>query len=217
MFGCLPKFYHLGILVEGFSPEALLCQKRGELPSMRQELAWLEQRLKPERLQHSLGVAETARRLAGRYGIDENRAYIAGLLHDCARDLSDADLLKKASYSGIVIDAVEWQMPILLHGRVGAWLAQSELEIGPDIESAIAKHVTGAALMSPLDKLIYLADFIEPGRSFPGLAPIRHEAEESLDRATRLAMDHTLRYLIDQRWLIHTATVEARNRLVSDS
>lgn len=176
---------------------------------------WLENRLTPSRLAHTRGVFSTALELAGRYGTDEEKAGLAAILHDAAKNLGAVQLLSLAEQEGIIVDIVEQQAPDLLHGPVAAVLARRELTIADeDVLRAVAIHTTGAPGMSILDKVIYLADYIEPGRNFPGVLELRRTAARNLDQAVLQAMDGTLRHVIDRGLPIHPLTVAARNWLL---
>ncbi|MGE5589712.1 MAG: bis(5'-nucleosyl)-tetraphosphatase (symmetrical) YqeK [Bacillota bacterium] len=180
-----------------------------------QAWAWVQGRLTPSRLEHTRGVVKAATELARRFGADEEKADLAAILHDAAKNLGGPQLLSLAHQEGIIVDIVQQQAPDLLHGPVAAALARRELnERDEDVLRAVAIHTTGAPGMSALDKVIYLADYIEPGRSFPGVDQLREAAAHSLDRAVLLAMDGALRYVVDRGWLIHPLTVEARNWLL---
>ena len=164
---------------------------------------------------HSVNVSKTAEKLAGRYGADQRKAKLAGILHDCAREIPTAELLQMSRTFGIVVNQVEFSMPVLLHAALGAKLAQREYAVeDPDVLRAIALHTTGDANMTLLDKIIYLADCIEPARKYPGVETLRILAAENLDKALLAALDHSLNYIISQQSLIHPATVAARNDLL---
>ena len=175
----------------------------------------LEQRLSPRRFQHSLGVSHTAARLAKHYGGDEKKAQLAGLLHDYARELPTNSLLKKCETFGIVISTADKKDPVILHAPLGAELVARELAIDDkEVYQAIALHTTGGVPMSLLDKIIYLADCIEPHRHYPGVDELREAAKVDLDFALLAAFDHSLLYLIDQKSWIHPNTIAARNELL---
>ena len=177
---------------------------------------WAEQRLSPERLTHTRGVFAAAKELADRYAVDQGKTGLAAILHDTAKNLGAADLLSLAAEAGIIVNIVQQQAPDLLHGPVAAVLARRELGIADEsVLQAIARHTTGAPGMTDLDKVLYLADYIEPGRTFPGVQSVRQAARQDLDRAVLQAMDGTLRYVIDRGWLIDPLTVEARNWLLN--
>ncbi len=171
--------------------------------------------LSPKRLAHSKGVSETAASLAARYGADIGKARLAGLLHDCARGMPSNILLQVAGASGIVVNDVEQREPMLLHAPVGAVIARRDYGVDdPEVLAAIRWHTTGGPAMTLLDEIIFLADYIEPTRSFPGVDRLRALAEESLPAALLAAYDQTLNHLLAERWLIHPATVEGRNALL---
>lgn len=175
----------------------------------------LAQRLSAKRYKHSMGVSKTAVSLAERFGGDVNKARIAGILHDCAREVPRNILLQRAEAFGIVVGEVEQQEPVLLHAPVGAELARREYGIkDADICRAIVWHTVGGPEMTLLDIIIYLADFIEPGRSFPGVDKLRLLAEKDLDAALLAAYDQTLQYIVEKGGLIHPATVAGRNSLL---
>lgn len=176
----------------------------------------LSKKLSPHRFAHSVGVSQTAVKLAGLYGGDVDKARVAGLLHDCARDLSSHILLKMAESFGIVVSDVETACPMLLHAPVGACLARTDFGItDEEILTAIRWHTTGCRDMSLLAKIIFLADYIEPQRDFPGVDSLRELAWRDLDKAVLAGYDQTLLYIIRQGGLIHSASVDGRNALIT--
>lgn len=177
--------------------------------------AALKARVTGERLAHTYRVLETARRLGRIHGADEEQVAAAALLHDYAKPLPPAVLLDEAIRLGLNPDPVERAQPDLLHGPVAAaLLLEQGLVTDRAVLQAIAVHTTGRAGMSLLEKVIYLADYVEPGRRFPGVEAIRAEAEHDLDRALLGALDNCLVYVVQQGWLIHPASVETRNWLL---
>lgn len=175
----------------------------------------VQRRLSPERFRHVLGVVGTSLELAGRYGVDPEKARIAALLHDVAKEYSRERLLKAALDFGIVLSELELRATALIHAPVGAEMARREFGVDdPDILAAIRYHTTGRAGMSPLEKVVFLADYIEPGRSFPGVDEVRNAALASLDEAVLLALDQSLVYLITRGRLIHPDALAARNELL---
>ncbi len=175
----------------------------------------LAKQLSPKRLEHSRGVSHTAAELAARYGADVAKAELAGLLHDCARGMPNNLLLQAAAASGIVVNSVEQREPVLLHAPLGAVIAGRDYGVDdPEVLSAIRWHTTGGPVMALLDEIVFLADYIEPGRSFPGVDRLRELAAASLPEALLAAYDQTLRYLLSEGGLIHPATVEGRNALL---
>ena len=179
---------------------------------MEKMLEMLKERLTPGRLSHSLGVSETAGKLALQYGTEPEKARIAGLVHNCARELPNNILLQKAQSFGIVISDVELANPSLLHAPVGAHLAKADFGIEDEqVLQAVKRHTTGAPAMTVLDKIVFLADYIEPNRFFPGVDKLRETAKTSLDDAVIAAYDQTLQFIIAQGGLIHIDSVAGRN------
>ncbi|MDR3562890.1 MAG: bis(5'-nucleosyl)-tetraphosphatase (symmetrical) YqeK [Negativicutes bacterium] len=171
--------------------------------------------LSSKRWEHSLGVAATAAELAEIYGADRGKARLAGLIHDCAREMSNNTLLQTAEAFGIVVTDVDKWQPVLLHASVGAVIAQREYGVDdPEVLHAILWHTTGGPEMSLLDNILFLADFIEPGRSFAGVDKLRKLAKKNLRDALLAAYDQTLNYLIIKQRPIHFATVAGRNALM---
>lgn len=150
-----------------------------------------------KRFQHTLGVEFTATALAMKHDEVLLDAQIAGLLHDCAKCLSDEKLIKICVKNHLDISEVERRNPYLLHGKAGAVLAKSEFGIeDQNILNAIQYHTTGRPGMSKLEKIIFIADYIEPGRKeAPGLPEIRKLAFEDLDKTMIRILEDTLTYL----------------------
>lgn len=168
-----------------------------------------------KRTEHSQGVMDTAVKLANIYNGDANKAKIAGLLHDCAKYKDKSYLLKRANDFGMVLDEIMQENTQLIHGPLGAEVAREEFGIkDEEILNAIRYHTTGRENMTLLDKIIYIADYIEPGRSFPGVEEARDLAFKDLDKSIRCAMDNTIIHLANTGKLIHLDTIKARNYLV---
>ena len=154
----------------------------------------LKKLLPEKRYRHSLGVADTACEMAARFGCDEDKAYLTGLIHDCAK-YYDAEatekLLLENGYTREQLDAIV--IPVR-HADAGVFVARREFGIDdPEILRAIRLHTTGGADMTALDKVIYVADFIEPNRSpFPALEPAREAAKHDLDEAVRVCARSTV-------------------------
>lgn len=148
------------------------------------------------RYSHVVRVARFADRLAARHGLDCNRARIAGMLHDLARLMPASELVEGCERRGLPVDAFAREYPIVLHAPLGAALAKERFGIDdPHILSAIEKHTTGAAQMSPLDCVLYLADGLEPGRDFSGRAALAALAFEDLAAAMRGTLEASFSYL----------------------
>lgn len=182
------------------------------LPAIEEEV---RRRLSPERFRHVLGVVATSLELAHRFGIDREKAQLAAVLHDVAKEYPRKRLLKEALDFGIVLSEIELQVTELIHAPVGAEVARREFGVDdPEVLAAVRYHTTGRAGMAPLEKLLFVADYIEPGRSFPGVDEVRMAAERSLDEAALLALDQSLVYLITRGRLIHPDALAARNDLL---
>ena len=147
------------------------------------------------RYAHILRVARVASALALAHGVNTSQARIAGLFHDLARLYPGERLLRECMERGMPIDDFEREAPIVLHARLGAELARDWFGVEDEaILSAIRKHTVGAATMSPLDEIVYLADGLEPGRDFAGRAKLLALAFESLTAAMRAQLTKTLVY-----------------------
>jgi predicted HD superfamily hydrolase involved in NAD metabolism len=178
-------------------------------------VAQLSKTLSAKRLQHSIGVSKTAEKLAECFGCDKIKARLAGILHDLAREVPVDKMLSEAHAFGIVVNDMEKAEPILLHAPLAAKLAQTKFQIHDvEILQAIFLHTTGGSHMSSLDKIIYLADVIEPGRNGNDLEELRELAYRDLDKAMLMALDQSIRYILARSRLLHPATIEARNELL---
>jgi predicted HD superfamily hydrolase involved in NAD metabolism len=177
----------------------------------------LQRRQSGELYRHSLGAAETAARLAELYHEDRDRAYLAGLIHDYAKELNPALLLQKAEQLNLPLDPVTRIEGLkLLHAPVGAALVSAELGIDdPGILSAVAYHTTGRAGMTLLEKIIYLADFIEPNRDFPGVERLRELSGKGLDTAILAAVNDTIALVLQRDLMLHPDSVNLRNRIIA--
>ncbi len=170
-----------------------------------------------ERYEHTLRVVQTALELGKRHNIDEEKVKIAAMLHDCAKFQGQINWLKLASDFDIILDAYMVNNPDLIHAQLGAKIAKLKYNV-EDIEilNAIYYHTTGRENMTILDKIIYIADYIEPARNFPGVDEIRKESYNNLDKGILLAMDNTIKFLIDKGKIIHPNTIKARNSLLME-
>ncbi|AYD41008.1 HD domain-containing protein [Clostridium fermenticellae] len=176
---------------------------------------YLKNHLKPERYEHSLSVRDTAVKLAQIYGADIYKARIAGLAHDCAKNMSDNDLLDMALSHNIKVDNVCMENPKLLHGIIGAIVAKEKFGIEDDeILSSIAYHTTGKKDMSLLQKVIYIADYVEPLRDFPGVQELREEVTRDLNKSILMAFNNTIKCVIDKGQLLHVDTIKGRNYIL---
>jgi predicted HD superfamily hydrolase involved in NAD metabolism len=173
----------------------------------------LSKTLDAKRFEHTLGVAYTAAALAMCYGADIRTAEIAGLLHDCARGLSDERMLSLCDKHNISVSDLERRNPYLLHAKVGGYLAMEEYHVKDQVViKAILNHLTGRPAMSIMEKIVYVADYIEPSRKFaPHLDMIRKEAFSDLDRAILDITQDTIQYVADTNRELDPATILTRD------
>jgi len=178
--------------------------------------AELQKRLKPGRFRHSLGVADTAVFLARRFGVDEEKARVAGLLHDCAREFPNDTLMEEAARRGIAVEPLERSMPLLLHAYIGAERVKEIYGVeDAEICQAIYRHTVGGGNMTPLDKIIWYADMIEPNRDYPEVEHLRRLAREaSLDEMVLVGLSESIVFVVRKGHLVHPATVQARNEIL---
>ena len=150
-----------------------------------------------KRYEHTLGVEYTAAALAMRYGANVKDALLAGLLHDCAKCLTDKKLLEICEKNDIAVTETEQELPFLLHGKAGAVLAEKQYGVkNRDVLNAIVNHTTGREGMSLLEKIVFVADYIEPGRNHaPNLDELRQLAFQDLDSALIRILEGTLKHL----------------------
>jgi len=166
--------------------------------------ARLKKKLSAERYSHSLRVAEWAKEIALLCGADPDNAYLAGLLHDCARENTPAKFLAKAKKNGIRLTAKYRRAPVLLHGELGACAASQKFGVRqPDILNAIKNHTLGRARMSCLEKIIFVADYTEPARKFPEARKIRRRLLTDKDLAR--AVSSKVRYMLEYRQTLKKA------------
>ncbi len=157
----------------------------------------LREKQNGKRFIHTLGVQYTSACLAMCYGADVNKAQMAGLLHDCAKHMKPEKLLEISKKQGLKISKAQERNPFLLHGRVGAYLARTKYGIkDEEILGAIEWHTTGRPEMTLLEKIIFTADYIEPGRNqAPNLEILRRLSFTDLNQAVCMILEQTLDYL----------------------
>jgi predicted HD superfamily hydrolase involved in NAD metabolism len=175
----------------------------------------LKELLSAKRFEHSVYVARIARELAKVYELELAKAETAALLHDCAKTFPDHVLYAKAIAYKLVLDPIEKQNPKLLHAKVGCKLAEKLFGIKDKaILSAIAKHTTGDARMSLLEKIVYVADYLDPHDKYPQAKQIRKTAYLDIDLAVCLTSQEVLRFLLEHRLAIHPKTLACWNYYV---
>ena len=176
---------------------------------------YLRTHLNVQRYEHSLRVRDTAVKMAEFYKADREKARLAGLVHDCAKDMSDSELKELVSNHGYQIDEVCKYSSAIMHGLGGSIIAKEVMGIeDEDILNAVTYHTTGRKGMSILEKIIYLADYIEPMRNFPMVEKLRELSYKSLDDALLLSFNNTINYVISRGQLLHYDTIAARNYLL---
>lgn len=169
--------------------------------------------LKHKRIPHVLGTEQEAIRLAERYGADVEKARIAALLHDCTKKLDMEQQLALCEQYHITLDPLEQKALKLLHAKTGAEIARDVYGVDDEIYHAIWYHTTGRANMTLLEKIMYLADYMEPSRDFPGVDKLRKVCYEDLNRGLLLGLEMTVEEMTSMGNPVHHATIEARDAL----
>ncbi len=169
-----------------------------------------------ERIQHSIRVSDTAVALAKKYNFDEEKAYTAGILHDIAKDIALERALIIAREHNFPLSESEILNKKLLHAPIGALIAENDIGISNvEICEAIRWHTTGKANMNTLEKIIYIADMIEPERKYKELAELKELAFQDLDKAMIFAVKYSLNKLIESGRNIDHNSIECYNYLIN--
>ena len=184
--------------------------KHLDLPELR---ACSYSMVRAKRIPHIRGTEEEAVRLAKRWGVDETLARRAAILHDCTKYLELDEQLALCKQYGVELDELERRAVKLLHSKTGACIARHVFGEDEQVYQAIFWHTTGKADMSMAEKVIYLADYIEPTRDFDGVEPLRALAYENIDKALLLGMDMTIEEMKQRGNPIHRNTQAARDWL----
>lgn len=175
----------------------------------------MQKSLNAELYRHSLGTAEAASDLAGHYGSDKGKAYLAGLVHDYGKQFSKQELLEKAGALGLKLDSLTMSESRLLHAPVGAALIAGELKLNdPELCRAVYYHTTGYSRLNLFGKLLYLADFIEAGRRDDGVEDLRKLAYTDLNQALLVAVNKTISSILARGLPLHPRSVGFRNNLL---
>ena len=186
--------------------------------SIEEMKLYLKENLMENRYAHTLGVAETAKKLAKLNGISEEKAEIAGLAHDVAKNLSKDRMKEIMKENNIVMSEVEENNSNLWHSIIGDIEAKNKLGIeDEEILDSIRWHTTGKEDMSILTKIIYIADMIEPNRNFEGIEDIRKATFEDLDTGVYNGLTCSIEFLLNKNLLIDENTIKARNYFLFDS
>ncbi len=165
--------------------------------------------LKPNRVAHVLGCRDTAAELAERWGADPVDAARAGMLHDVTKALDDSLQLTLCREYGIVLGEFSQKNPKTLHALTGSLVAERIFGENPAVAEAIASHTTGKADMTTLQKILYVADYMEPNRDFPGVEQLRRLAYTDLDKALKLGLEMTLQLLRENKQDISPESAQA--------
>lgn len=204
----LPSVYGYILMNRLYGTSAIL--KELELPELR---ACSYSMIRHKRVAHVMGVEEEAVRLAKFWGADPELARHAGILHDCTKYLELAPQLHLCEKYGIPLDDLEQKAVKLLHSKTGACIAKYIFGEPDEVYEAIFWHTTGRANMTLLDKILYMADYIEPNRDFDGVEELRRLAYTDLDQAMLLGVESTIREMEQRGVPIHKNTLAARDWL----
>ena len=205
----LPAVYGYILMNKLYGTDVRL--KQLELPELR---ACSYSMIRHKRVAHVMGVEEEAVKLAKFWGADPELARHAAILHDCTKYWGLEQHLALCEKYGVPLDDLERQAVKLLHSKTGACIARYVFGEPDEVYEAILWHTTGKADMTLLDKILYMADYIEPNRDFDGVERLRQLAYTDLDRAMLLGVDSTIREMEERGYLIHTNTLSARQWLL---
>lgn len=176
---------------------------------------YLKENLKMSRYIHTLGVVEVAKELAKKNNVDESKAELAALIHDVAKNMEIDDQIQILERYNIKLDEITLKCPQVLHGLVGSIVAEKIIGIkDKEILDAIKYHATARKNMTKLEKIIYIADYIEPNRNYPGVEELRAITFDNLENGVLKGLDNTIVFVIKQNKVIHPSTIEARNHLL---
>jgi predicted HD superfamily hydrolase involved in NAD metabolism len=177
-------------------------------------LKLVKEQLTDHRYQHTLGVVETAIALARQYGGDEQKAELAAIFHDYAKFRPKEEMKEIIANQGFPNDLLHFNSE-LWHAPAGTYLVEKEAGINDrEVLDAIRYHTSGRLGMTLLEKIIYLADYIEPGRHFPGVEEVREMAKENLDKALIMAIKNTIIFLLKKNQTVYPDTFYTYNDLI---
>lgn len=171
--------------------------------------------IRAKRIPHVQGIESEAVKLARRWGADEDEARRAAILHDCTKYLDLNEQLQLCSKYGILLDNMEKNTLKLLHSKTGAAIAKAEFGASDEVYWAIYWHTTGKADMSLLEKIIYIADYMEPSRSFDGVEEVRDLVYRDLDAALLMGIEQTIELMKEMGNPVHYRSLEARDWLIA--
>jgi predicted HD superfamily hydrolase involved in NAD metabolism len=175
----------------------------------------VKKELTEHRYQHTIGVMNTSIELAKRYNADEKKAELAAIFHDYAK-FRPKEEMKKIIIEQNMAENLLQHSSELWHAPVGAYLVENEVGLTDiDILNAIKYHTTGRVNMTLLEKVVFLADYIEPGRQFPGVEEVRETAKSSLDEAVFQSLRNTISFLLRRKQLVYPETLHTYNDIVT--
>lgn len=190
-------------------------QKHYYAGSRKELIAKVKEQVSEKRFKHILGVEQAALELARANDYELEKASVAALVHDYAKERSDSEFKALIVQTGLEQDLLNWNN-FIWHGVVGAEIIKKELKItDEEILNAVRRHTVGAKEMTMLDQIVYVADYIEPGRDFPGVDQARQLAAESLRAAVEFETKHTLLYLMNNDKTIYPAAILTYNAYVT--
>ena len=179
-------------------------------------LARLRASIPEKRYAHSAGVAAEAVRLARLHGADAARAELAGWLHDCAKGIPVGEQVATCDRLGVPLDDWTRACPPVVHGALGAFLARRDYGVADEaVLQAIRRHTVGAPGMTLLDKIVYLADLVEPGRAFEGVDELRALVDRDLDEAILVSIERQLALNAARRRPLHPAMLLVWNDILA--
>ncbi len=182
-----------------------------------QVLAYISEQMDVKRARHTMMVAEYARQLAAQNGVDEEKAYLAALLHDCTKCYSSEWQIEYAKENGISLSADDLASPQVLHQITAPVFAKNEFGVEDrELLSAIGCHTTGKEKMSPLDLLIFFADSCEMSRDYPGVEDLRKLGQKDLKSGVLALLEHTIAYVKSKNTHLHPQTVAARDDILKE-
>lgn len=183
-----------------------------EYVKIRQQLKAM---LSPSRYEHTLSTQKEAIKLANQNGVNENKASLAALLHDCAKNMDTDEMVEYITMERMRIDEITMLNPSLLHAMAGKVIARYKFGVtDEDILGAIEFHTTGKPNMTKLQKIIFLADVIEETRHYDGVEEIREIAYQDMDKAIIKSLDRIISFILNENKLLHPNTIQARNYLI---
>lgn len=175
---------------------------------------YLKSILTEKRYNHSVGTSKMAKELAKIYGLDEEKAEFAGLIHDIAKEMSKEEADEYIKSHGIILDEIEKEVPALLHAKLGASITKEKYNADEQVQNAILYHTTGHKNMDTFAKIIYIADKIEENRTFDGVEELREIAKKDLDKAILRNIDYVIEKAIRNQRKIHPDTTDLKKYIL---